>query len=590
MENLGPYTNFHELNQDWFLQEFNKLIAQWKVMQKNFDNLHDAFNDLKSYVQNYFKNLDVQDEINNKLEEMALSGELLRIIEPTISNTTSNWLNTHITNPSNPPIDTSLSVTGAAADAKITGDKFKQINENYIDNGIVPIKSIGAVGDGITDDYVAFQTALNDKNIKELTLEPKTYLIKNILRITDRDGIKISGNGATIKFVVGDAENLNDYCFESTNMTNLIIENCIFDGGYEWMERPIHTADNYQIYLNRRAKARHAFRLTECTQFNINNVTVKNTLAGFWLTGCTYGSITNCKSINTLADSVFLTGSHDISVSNHYSENIDDDSYVSINYSTTSSNFANSFENCYTKNGFGALCCFYGSYSASIRNSRIDACSYTPLKLGVHNPYKIAGSNQIVENCVIQLTENIDNYTDNVLNICEGISSDERASEIVLKNVSLYFKKSDNYKIRFVDTNNIKITNFNCYCLFEMTNCNNVNIENSNIKNVILSNITNIQIKGSVLDDISVINVTRLISFGNTIVNKPAIVFNETNSLCVIDDNSFINNGNNHFLMTTNPLLPEGTPHLAFLVGTVLHSGGNLIYVTPTGFKILATD
>ena len=22
MGNLGPYTNFHELNQDWFLQEF----------------------------------------------------------------------------------------------------------------------------------------------------------------------------------------------------------------------------------------------------------------------------------------------------------------------------------------------------------------------------------------------------------------------------------------------------------------------------------------------------------------------------------------------------------------------------------------
>ena len=36
MENLGPYTNFHELNQDWFLDEFNKVIAHWKAMQKNF--------------------------------------------------------------------------------------------------------------------------------------------------------------------------------------------------------------------------------------------------------------------------------------------------------------------------------------------------------------------------------------------------------------------------------------------------------------------------------------------------------------------------------------------------------------------------
>lgn len=74
MENLGPYSNFHELNQDWFLNEFNKIITQWKAMQKNFDSLQDAFNDLKSYVQDYFKNLDVQDEINNKLDNLVANG------------------------------------------------------------------------------------------------------------------------------------------------------------------------------------------------------------------------------------------------------------------------------------------------------------------------------------------------------------------------------------------------------------------------------------------------------------------------------------------------------------------------------------
>lgn len=74
MENLGPYSNFHELNQDWFLQEFNKLIANWNAMQKNFDNLQDAFNDLKSYVQDYFKNLDVQEEINNKIDSLVANG------------------------------------------------------------------------------------------------------------------------------------------------------------------------------------------------------------------------------------------------------------------------------------------------------------------------------------------------------------------------------------------------------------------------------------------------------------------------------------------------------------------------------------
>lgn len=73
---LGPYTNFHKLNQDWFLDEFNKLVSQWQAMQKKFDNLQDAFNDLKNYIQDYFKNLDVQEEINKKLDQMSEDGTL----------------------------------------------------------------------------------------------------------------------------------------------------------------------------------------------------------------------------------------------------------------------------------------------------------------------------------------------------------------------------------------------------------------------------------------------------------------------------------------------------------------------------------
>ena len=85
MENLGPYSNFHELNLDWFLDEFNKVIAQWKAMQKNFDTLQDAFDDLKSYVQNYFKNLDLQKEINNKIDDLISKGEFWENIPKILS-------------------------------------------------------------------------------------------------------------------------------------------------------------------------------------------------------------------------------------------------------------------------------------------------------------------------------------------------------------------------------------------------------------------------------------------------------------------------------------------------------------------------
>ena len=58
----------------------NKVIDTTNAIGTQTEELTNAFNKLKSYVDNYFKNLDVQDEINNKLNEMAQSGELTEII------------------------------------------------------------------------------------------------------------------------------------------------------------------------------------------------------------------------------------------------------------------------------------------------------------------------------------------------------------------------------------------------------------------------------------------------------------------------------------------------------------------------------
>ena len=44
------------------------------------EEVQKAMTELKEYVDNYFENLDVQDEINNKLDEMAESGQLAEII------------------------------------------------------------------------------------------------------------------------------------------------------------------------------------------------------------------------------------------------------------------------------------------------------------------------------------------------------------------------------------------------------------------------------------------------------------------------------------------------------------------------------
>lgn len=62
------------------VDNMNKIIANQNKLQDSQKELVQAFNDLVDYVNNYFENLDVQDEINNKLDEMAESGELAEIV------------------------------------------------------------------------------------------------------------------------------------------------------------------------------------------------------------------------------------------------------------------------------------------------------------------------------------------------------------------------------------------------------------------------------------------------------------------------------------------------------------------------------
>ena len=61
-------------------KEINKIINSQNIVGEQAETLTNAFNTLKNYVDNYFNNLDVQDEINNKLNDMVEQGTLQEII------------------------------------------------------------------------------------------------------------------------------------------------------------------------------------------------------------------------------------------------------------------------------------------------------------------------------------------------------------------------------------------------------------------------------------------------------------------------------------------------------------------------------
>ena len=59
---------------------FDKVAHNVNEMGLEVQKLSEAFSELEKYVDNYFKNLDVQEEMNNKLDEMVEDGTLLNIL------------------------------------------------------------------------------------------------------------------------------------------------------------------------------------------------------------------------------------------------------------------------------------------------------------------------------------------------------------------------------------------------------------------------------------------------------------------------------------------------------------------------------
>lgn len=63
------------------VEYMNKVIDGTNTLGEDVEEYIAKFNQLQNYVENFFDNLDVQDEIDNKLNEMASDGTLAQIIE-----------------------------------------------------------------------------------------------------------------------------------------------------------------------------------------------------------------------------------------------------------------------------------------------------------------------------------------------------------------------------------------------------------------------------------------------------------------------------------------------------------------------------
>ena len=285
-----------------YYDELTKLIAYLEQQVVPAVNANtQGLAQLKSYVENYFKNLDVQEEINNKLDDMAESGELAEIIAAYLE------LKAVLA------YDTPVALK--AAENLIEGSYAKTYGYKRKDDGVYDLYTIRAkTEDDVDDGYNTIILTANNNlvairlqqgakrviNVKTsdnlqdyLSLTgPKEIVLPAGVTITETDALLLNSdttinlNGSTINFSF-DRSSIFDYDWDETlgfmgygpndeftvyaGYKNITIKNGSIVGGCSCF---MHSQNvSFENVYFQTAGARHSIQLAACKNFTVKNCT-----------------------------------------------------------------------------------------------------------------------------------------------------------------------------------------------------------------------------------------------------------------------------------------------------------------------------
>lgn len=267
------------------IRMFNKLSKNTKTTVEDYI---EQFNELHDYVHDYFDNLDVQEEINNKLDDMVEQGTLQEIIADYLNSRALFGFDTvadmqAATN----LIDGSFAYTMGyyavndcgCATYKITSTQpsgyYETLNSGLyaklLVDDVMCAKQFGTKGDGLTDDTTKLNACLAC-GAKDIVIDSGTYLISGSLSVTSN----VSGEGnVTITFPTANPSVFpTNSIFLLQDVDNVEIKNIKFLGNFD-SSTPGGTGTEHA----------HAICLQHCNNIDIHDCEATNMWGDFVYVG-----------------------------------------------------------------------------------------------------------------------------------------------------------------------------------------------------------------------------------------------------------------------------------------------------------------
>lgn len=262
-EDFDALTNYELICK--VVEYLNKVIASQNEVINLSNELQVAFEQLHDYVENYFDNLDVQEEINNKLDQMAEDGTLQEIITTYIqANVTWTFDTVADMKAATNLVDGSYARTlgfheigdGGASYYLITSDGTANekdliaigdtLKARLLIHTKVYVEQLGAYGDKLHDDTGIIQYATSNYHYVVANKQYKTSAEISMLDNSVFDG----ENTGLIYAEPSELE--NKYIFHIITKDNVTIKNLNLESEnlYSTLARPDHPNWNSSVSSN----------------------------------------------------------------------------------------------------------------------------------------------------------------------------------------------------------------------------------------------------------------------------------------------------------------------------------------------------